>query len=60
MSNGSVQVRVDLTSIKDGVACFGSGEQAEYCYDDCLPASYVDAAARPVVSTVRSNGAFIE
>lgn len=31
MSNGSVQVRVDLTSIQDGVACFGSGEQAEYC-----------------------------
>src|SRR6266566_4448870 len=31
MSTGSVQVRLDLTAIRDGVACFGSGEQAEYC-----------------------------
>ncbi len=31
MSNASAQVRVDLTAIKDSVACFGSGRQAEYC-----------------------------
>src|SRR3954451_21463401 len=31
MTNGSVQVRVDLIAIKDGVACFGSGRQAECC-----------------------------
>jgi hypothetical protein len=31
MSGGSVQVRVDLMAIKDGVACFGSGQQAECC-----------------------------
>jgi hypothetical protein len=31
MSNGSVQVRLDLTAIQHGVACFGSGAQAEYC-----------------------------
>ena len=31
MSKGSVQVRLDLTAIWDSIACFGSGEQAEYC-----------------------------
>jgi len=31
MTNGSVQVRLDLMAIQNGVACFGSGEQAEYC-----------------------------
>src|SRR5216683_4100910 len=31
MSNGSVQVRLDLTAIRDSVACFGSGDDAEYC-----------------------------
>jgi hypothetical protein len=31
MSTGSVQVRLDLTAIRDSVACFGSGEDAEYC-----------------------------
>src|SRR6202048_1325815 len=31
MSNASAQVRVDLTAIKESVACFGSGRQAEYC-----------------------------
>lgn len=31
MSGSSVQVRLDLTSIRNGVACFGSGDQAEYC-----------------------------
>ena len=31
MTVGSVQVRVDLMAIKDGVACFGSGQQAECC-----------------------------
>jgi hypothetical protein len=31
MTNGSVQVRVDLIAVKDGVACFGSGQQAEFC-----------------------------
>ena len=31
MSKGSVQVRLDLTAIRDSVACFGSGEDAEYC-----------------------------
>ena len=31
MTVGSVQVRVDLVAIKDAVACFGSGQQAEFC-----------------------------
>jgi hypothetical protein len=31
MSTGSVQVRLDLTAIENGVACFGSGDRAEYC-----------------------------
>jgi hypothetical protein len=31
MSTSSVQVRLDLMAIQDGVACFGSGDQAEYC-----------------------------
>jgi hypothetical protein len=31
MSGASVQVRLDLASIRQGVACFGSGAQAEYC-----------------------------
>jgi len=31
MSKGSVQVRLDLTVIRDSVACFGSGEYAEFC-----------------------------
>ncbi len=31
MSDASVQVRIDLTAIRDSVACFGSGRQAEYC-----------------------------
>jgi hypothetical protein len=31
MGNSSIQVRLDLTSIRDGVACFGAGDQAEYC-----------------------------
>ena len=31
MADSSVQVRLDLTLIRDGVACFGSGDQAEYC-----------------------------
>ena len=31
MSNKSIQVRLDLTAIRHGVACFGSHEQTEYC-----------------------------
>jgi hypothetical protein len=31
MSDGSVQVRVDLSAIRDSVACFGTGLRAEYC-----------------------------
>jgi hypothetical protein len=31
MSAASVQARLDLTAIQGSVACFGSGEQAEYC-----------------------------
>ena len=31
MSDASVQARLDLTGIQGSVACFGSGEQAEYC-----------------------------
>jgi hypothetical protein len=31
MSSSSVQVRLDLTSIRNGVACFGSGDEREYC-----------------------------
>src|SRR3984893_5657864 len=31
MSNASVQVRLDLTAIRGGVAYFGSGERTEYC-----------------------------
>jgi hypothetical protein len=31
MSNKSIQVRLDLTAIRDGVACFGSHDQTEYC-----------------------------
>ncbi len=31
MNAASVQARLDLTSIQGGVACFGSGDQAEYC-----------------------------
>src|SRR5262249_52987545 len=31
MTDRSVQVRLDLMSIENGVVCFGSGEQAEYC-----------------------------
>jgi hypothetical protein len=31
MSSNSVQVRLDLRAIENSVACFGSGEQAEYC-----------------------------
>jgi hypothetical protein len=31
MTNNSVQVRLDLTGIQGGVACFGSGNEAEYC-----------------------------
>ncbi len=31
MSNSSAQVRLDLAAIENGVACFGSGDRAEYC-----------------------------
>ena len=31
MSAASVQARLDLTAIQGSVACFGSGDQAEYC-----------------------------
>src|SRR5258708_30007372 len=31
MKHASAQVRLGLTALKDGVACFGSGRQAEYC-----------------------------
>jgi hypothetical protein len=31
MTIGSVQVRLDLMAIHNGVACFGSGDKAEYC-----------------------------
>ena len=31
MSDRSVQVRLDLASIENGVVCFGSARQAEYC-----------------------------
>ena len=31
MSNSSIQARLDLTGIRNGVACFGTGERAEYC-----------------------------
>ena len=31
MNAASVQARLDLTAIQGGVACFGSGDQAEYC-----------------------------
>src|SRR5258708_92747 len=31
MNSASVQARLDLTAIQGGVACFGSGDQAEYC-----------------------------
>ena len=31
MPSKAVQVRVDLKSIAQGVACFGSGDRAEYC-----------------------------
>ena len=31
MKSSSVQARLDLTAIRAGVACFGSGDQAEYC-----------------------------
>jgi hypothetical protein len=31
MSNKSIQVRLDLTAVRDGVACFGSHDQTEYC-----------------------------
>src|SRR5438128_1553030 len=31
MSDASVQARLDLIAIQGSVACFGSGEQAEYC-----------------------------
>jgi hypothetical protein len=31
MSNKSIQVRMDLTAIRNGVACFGSHDQVEYC-----------------------------
>jgi hypothetical protein len=31
MSNSSIQARLDLTGIRNGVACFGTTEQAEYC-----------------------------
>ena len=30
MSNGSVQVRLDITAIRDATVCFGAGDQAEY------------------------------
>jgi hypothetical protein len=31
MSNSSVQVRLDLAAIENGVACFGSGDRIEFC-----------------------------
>ena len=31
MTKGSVQVRLDLTAIKNGVVCFGPRREAEYC-----------------------------
>ena len=31
MTQSSVQVRLDLTAILNGVVCFGSGDAAEYC-----------------------------
>jgi hypothetical protein len=31
MGNSSVQVRLDLASIRNGVVCFGTGDQVEYC-----------------------------
>lgn len=31
MSIKAIQVRMDLTAIRNGVACFGSHDQVEYC-----------------------------
>jgi hypothetical protein len=31
MNSASIQARLDLTSIREGVACFGSGPRTEYC-----------------------------